>query len=95
MMQELTVTASDARERLSDLLENVDSGRVLISKHGVGKAYLIGVRELRALEETLAILDNRNLMDSIERGLKDFKDGRLEDADDVFAELDAELRDEG
>ena len=94
MMQELTVTASVAREKLSDLLENVDSGRVLIIKHYGGKAYLIGVRELRALEETLSILDNRNLMDSIERGLQDFRDGRLEDANDVFSELDAELRNE-
>lgn len=91
---ELTVSASDLRDRSSELLESVGNGRVLITKHGKGQAYLIGVRELSAMEETLAILDNQNLLNSIDRGLQDIKDGRVEDANDVFSELDAEFRDE-
>ncbi len=91
-MNELAVSASELRERSADLIENVDRGRVLIRKHGEDRAYLIGVRELRALEETLAVLENQELMDSIREGLSDMKAGRVQDAGDAFAELDAEFR---
>ena len=90
-MSEQTVSASEMRDRFAEFLERVDSGRVLVKKHGRERAYLIGVRELRALEETLAVLENEELMIGLRRGLKDVRDGRVEDATDVFAELDAEF----
>lgn len=93
-MAEQAVSASELRENSADLLENVDHGRVLIRKHGVDRAYLISVRELRALEETIAVLDSQELMASIRRGLDDEKAGNVQDATDAFAELDAEFRDE-
>lgn len=92
-MSERAVTASELRDRSAELLENVDRGRVLIKKHGVERAYLVSVRELRAMEETIAILENQNLLRSIDRGLADMKNGRERDAADVFAELDAEFGD--
>jgi prevent-host-death family protein len=95
MMPELAVSASELRDNSASLLENVDHGRVLIRKHGEDRAYLIGVRELRALEETLAVLENQGLMASIRQGLDDMEAGRVQDAADAFAELDAEFRDEG
>ena len=91
-MSERAVTASELRDRSAELLENVDRGRVLIKKHGVERAYLVSVRELRAMEETIAILENQNLLRSIDRGLADMKSGRVRDAADVFAELDTELK---
>ena len=94
-MGEIAVSASELRDRSSDLLENVERGRVLIRKHGEDRAYLISVRELRALEETMAVLENQRLMESICQGIQDMKDGRTEDARDVFTELDAEFRDGG
>lgn len=93
-MPEMTISASELRDNSAELLENVDRGRVLIRKHGQAKAYLISVRELRALEETLAVLENQNLMTSILSGLDDVKAGRTESAADAFAELDAEFRSE-
>lgn len=93
-MPEMTISASDLRDNSAELLENVDRGRVLINKHGQARAYLISVRELRALEETLAVLENQNLMTSILSGLDDVKAGRTESAADAFAELDAEFRSE-
>ena len=92
-MSEQAVTASELRDRSAELLENVERGRVLIKKHGVERAYLVSVRELRAMEETIAILENQNLVRSIDRGLADMKHGRVTDAADVFAELDAEFGD--
>lgn len=92
-MGELSVSASELRERSADLIEKIDRGRVLIRKHGKDRAYLISVRELRALEETLAVLEDQELMASIRAGLDDMKAGRVRDAGDAFAELDAEFRD--
>lgn len=93
-MPEMVVSASELREKSADLLENVDRGRVLIRKRGEDRAYLISVRELRALEETVAVLENQDLLASIRRGLEDAKAGRVEDAAEAFAELDAEFRDD-
>lgn len=93
-MNNHTISASEVRDRFSDLLDSVETGRVLVTKHGQGKAYLISVRELQALEETLAITENQPLLDSISRGLADASAGRIEDANEVFAELDAEFTDE-
>lgn len=93
-MSEMAVSATELRDRSAELLESIDHGRVLIRKHGEDRAYLISVRELHALEETLAVLENGELMQSIRLGLEDIKAGRVEDAADVFAELDAEFRDE-
>lgn len=93
-MSEQAVSASELRDRSADLLENVERGRVLIRKHGQDRAYLISVRELRALEETIAVLDNQQLMDSIRRGLDDMEAGKVQDATEAFAELDAEIRKE-
>ncbi len=92
-MTEHAVSASELRDRSAELLENVERGRVLIKKHGEERAYLVSVRELRAMEETIAILENQNLLRSIDRGLADMKNGRFTDAEDVFAELDAEFGD--
>lgn len=93
-MPEMVVSASELREKSAGLLENVERGRVLITKHGEDRAYLISVRELRALEETVAVLEDQNLLESIRRSLGDIKAGRVEDAADAFAELDVEFRDE-
>ena len=93
-MNELTVSASQLRDDSATLIENIDRGRVLIKKHGEERAYLISVREMRSLEETLAVLENHELMESIRDGLDDMRANRVRDASDAFAELDAEFRDE-
>ena len=93
-MSEMAVSASELRDRSADLLERVEKGRgrVVIRKYGKDQAYLISARELRALEETVAVLENKELKESIFRGLEDMRAGRVRDAADVFAELDAEFR---
>lgn len=90
-MGEQTVSASEMRDKFSDYLEKVEARRFLILKYGQDAAYLISVREVRALEETLDVLDNSDLMRSIVRGIEDMKADRVRDADEVFPELDAEF----
>ena len=91
-MRETTATASELRDGCAALLEHVERGRILITKHGAERAYLISVRELRALEETLAVLEDQELVETICRSLDDIKAGRVQDAEDAFAELDEEFR---
>jgi prevent-host-death family protein len=90
-MSEHAVSASEIREKFADFLDRAERTRVLITKHGEERAYLISVRELRALEETIAVLENSELMRSLMRGLEDLRVGRVEDIHDVFTELDAEF----
>ncbi len=54
-MSERRVTASEMRKKFADYLSSVNAcgRRVLITTHGRDRAYLIGIRELRALEESL------------------------------------------
>ena len=74
-----TVSATDARARLYDLLEEVEklSKRVIITRHGKTKAVLVNADELESLEETLEVLRDKDAMASIERSKKDIKAGRL------------------
>ena len=94
-MSELTAAASEVRERLADYLDRLDGGnRVVITRNGKEKAYLISIRELRALEETLAVLENTALLENIREGLEDLRAGRVQTAEQVLAEIAAELTDE-
>jgi PHD/YefM family antitoxin component YafN of YafNO toxin-antitoxin module len=79
------------RDRFAEYLEKVDGSRFRIMKHGQDRAYLIGVREVWALEETLSILESTELLQSLRRSLADLQAGRVRDATEVFAELDAEF----
>lgn len=74
-----TISATDARAKLYDLLEEVDklSKRVIITSHGKTKAVLVNAEELDGLEETLEILKDKAAMASIERSKKDIKAGRI------------------
>lgn len=93
-MAEHTVSASEVRDRFADYLEMADKRRVLVQKHGRDRAYLVSVRELRALEETIAVLENNTLLNGIVAGLKDVEEDRVRDADEVFTELDREFGEE-
>lgn len=69
-MPEHTIPSSEIREKFATILEQVDSGRVLITHYGKERAYLISVRELRALEETIAILEKQEVMAPIMQALR-------------------------
>lgn len=74
-----TISATDARAKLYDLLEEVEkfSKRVTITSHGKTKAVLVNADELEGLEETLEVLRDKRAMASIEKSKKDIKAGRI------------------
>lgn len=74
-----TISATDARAKLYELLEEVEklSKRVTITSHGKAKAVLVNPDELEGLEETIEVLRDKRAMASIEKSKKDIKAGRL------------------
>ena len=74
-----TVSATDARIKLYDLLEDVEklSKRVVITSHGKTKAVLVNADELEALEETLEVFRDKRAMVSIAKSMKEIKAGKI------------------
>ncbi len=95
-MSEQSISVSEMRYKFAEVLRAVEGGegRFVVTRHGQETAYVISVREVRALEESLAVLENQSLLKSIQVGLQDLNAGRVRDATDVFAEIDAELGNE-
>ena len=55
-----------------------------ITQRGKIEGVLLSIEEYESLIETLEILSDRELVKSIERGLKDVKAGRMHSLKDVF-----------
>lgn len=81
-----TISATDARAKLYDLLEEVEklSKRIIITSHGKTKAVLVNADELEGLEETLEVLQDKRAMASIEKSMQEIKDGKLIPAEHVL-----------
>lgn len=64
-----TVPFTDAKAHLSELVDRVvgEHERFLLTRNGRPAAVLLSPDELEALEETVDILQDRKLMDSIRR----------------------------
>jgi len=74
-----TISATDARAKLYDLLEEVEklSKRITITKQGRAKAVLLNPDELEGLEETIEVLRDRRALISLAKSKKDIKAKRL------------------
>lgn len=58
---------AEVKNRLSEVVEQVETehARVTITKHGRPAAVLISFDDLEALEETLALLSDPNVMEQV------------------------------
>lgn len=85
----ITVSATDAREKLYDLIEEVArSGKKIgITNKGETKAVLISPEELDSWIATAETLSDPELMESIRQGDKDLKAGRYSSLEEVEKEL--------
>lgn len=83
-----TIPASKAKTYFSQLLRRIREQHetFAITQRGKIEGVLLGIEEYESLIETLEILSDRELMRSIERGLKDKKTKRLYSHSDVFKE---------
>ena len=79
-----TVPFTDAKAHLSELVDKVvgEHERFVLTRNGRPAAVLVNPDELEALEETVDILQDRKLLDSIRRSREEAARGerlRLED----------------
>ncbi len=74
-----TVPLSEARARLSELLDELESRHehVVITRNGRPVAVLMPSVEYDALEETLDILHDEELLQALRESEKDVRAGRL------------------
>jgi prevent-host-death family protein len=79
------VPLTDAKTRLSELVERVDRerDRVVVTKNGRVAAVIISQEELEALEETIEILSDPELMASIRESRRQAAAGDLTDLESL------------
>lgn len=72
------LSLADVKNRLSEVVDKLERehGRVIVTKHGQPAAVMLNVDDLESLEETLEILSNPALTESIREGAADLAAGR-------------------
>jgi antitoxin YefM len=81
-----TVPASQAKTHFSSLMKRIREQHesFAISQRGKIEGVLLGINEYESLVETLEILSDREMMASLDRGLREEKEERLYSHEDVF-----------
>ena len=75
----MSVTASEARQRLFPLIEEVNDDQVaveIVSKKGT--AFLVSADEYRSLKETVYLLQSPKNADRLRESLSEVRDGGVE-----------------
>ncbi len=83
------VPFTEARARLTELLDDVETRHehVVITRKGRPAAIVVSPEEWEALEETLEILQDEDLLGALHESDEDAKAGRLFSLDEVKREL--------
>jgi prevent-host-death family protein len=86
-----TIPLSDARARLSELVEEAvrTHERVEITRNGRRAAVLMSADDFDSLMETLDILADPEAMRDIEIARRDFREGKFYTLEEVTAEMQA------
>jgi antitoxin YefM len=83
------VPLTEARARLSELLDELERQHehVVITRNGRPAGVLVPVEEQEALEETLEILQDEEILAALRESEDDVTAGRLKTLDEVRREL--------
>jgi antitoxin YefM len=73
------IPLGDVKNRLSEVIERIrrEHGRVVVTKHGQPAAVILSVEDLESLEQTLEILSDPELLESIKESEEDVRKGRV------------------
>jgi prevent-host-death family protein len=84
-----TVSVSEAKDKLSTLVESVESTHdaVVITRHGKPAAVLISPEDLDSLQETLVWLSDPNHAAEMAEAEDDIANGRMLSLEEVRAQL--------
>lgn len=89
MGRSLPITEARARiMKLADAVAHVNDPEVVtITKRGRPVMAVLPYEAYETLMETLAILGDRELTEALRRSMEDVGAGRVQDLEDIFAEL--------
>ena len=81
-----TLSLSEAKMKLSELIENVYSTdeEVVITKNGRPAAVMVSPDEFEGWKETIAITSDSAFVDEIKRGLASLKESKLYTLEELF-----------
>lgn len=84
-----TIPLSEARARLSELLDELESRHehVVITRKGRPVAVLVPTAEYDAMEETLEVLHDDQLLEALKESEQDVRAGRLVSLKDLRRDL--------
>ena len=82
------IPVTKAKSKLLDIIRKIESSddTVAITKNGVPEAVLLSMNKFEGLVETLEILSDEKAMKSIRKSIKEARDGKWLDFDEVFVE---------
>lgn len=80
-----TLPLSTVKARLSELVDRVESedDRIVVTRNGRPAAVLVSPDDLESLEETLAVLSDRELMRRVREGERAAERGEVVELDEV------------
>ncbi|MGD8343800.1 MAG: type II toxin-antitoxin system Phd/YefM family antitoxin [Desulfobacterales bacterium] len=80
------IPVTKAKSKLLDIIRKIESSddTVAITKNGVPEAVLLSMNKFEGLVETLEILSDDKAMKSIRKSIKEAREGKWLDFDEVF-----------
>jgi antitoxin YefM len=82
------IPITKAKSRLLDIIRKIENSddTVAITKKGVPEAVLLSMKKFEGLVETLEVLSDEKAMKSIRKSIKEAREGKWLDFDEVFGE---------
>ena len=82
------IPVTKAKTKLLDIIRKIESSddTVAITKNGVPEAVLLSMNKFEGLVETLEVLSDEKAMKSIRKSIKEAREGKWLDFDEVFGE---------
>ncbi len=80
------IPVTKAKSKLLDIIRKIErsDNTVAITKNGVPEAVLLSMNKFDGLVETLEILSDEKAMKSIRKSIKEAREGKWLDFDEVF-----------
>ena len=80
------IPVTKAKSQLLDIIRKIESSddTVAITKNGVPEAVLLSMSKFEGLVETLEVLSDETAMKSIRKSIKEAREGKWFDFDEVF-----------
>jgi len=84
-----TIPFTQARNELAKLLDDLEARHehVLITRNGLPAAVMLSPTEYEALQETIEVLQDRELLEALHRSQEDMKAGHVSKWKDVKRDL--------